>query len=210
MFEWFGIWSKIKGSLSSYARSEVRKLFSKLKDLRASTTSDLAGLVADSETFRAMGVPKARTRDRIVDPRDDSVDLELFTIPVSFISSSEVLARALSRKLDANLELNATRNALGITDEEWSPFLAKYAAAFVEYATPIALSRLIETEANVYAGEAILAIAEGEAYTVNGKDGFHDMVKFVDIPGYRDRKSELRKARSLWDRRRKLTYTRNV
>jgi hypothetical protein len=210
MFEWFGVWSKIKSSLGKYAKGKVSKLLSKLKDLRASTTNDLAELIADSDTFRAMGINKTRTRDRIADPRDTDAKLELSTIPVSFISSSGVLATALATKLGANVDMNAARNTLGVSNQEWSDFVARYAASFVEYATPIALAKLIDSEAKVYGGEAVLAIAENEAYKVNGVDGYHDMVKFIDIPSYRDRKTEIKKARTLWNRRKGTTYTRNV
>jgi hypothetical protein len=209
MFKWFGVWSKIKGSLGEYARGHVRKLLSKFKNLRASTTQDLADLIADSATFRAMKIPDVRTTDRIDDPRANA-KLELFTVPVSFISSSQVLAQKLSERLATNVDLSAARNALGISDEEWPRILTTYAASFVHYATPIALLKLIETEAQLYSDWTILAIAEGEAYNVNGEAGYHNMVKFVSIPSYRNRRDELRTARRLWNRRRTLTYMRNV
>ncbi len=210
MFEWFGIWSKIKSGLEDYAAAHAYRLMGKLKALRASTTNDLAELIADSETFRSMGIPKAWTRDRISDANDAEAKMELHSIPVSHISTSPVLAAALAQKLTANIDLNAARNVLGVSTQDWSNFLASYAGSFVKYATPIALSKLVDAGTKVYGDELIVAIAEGEAYKVDGVDGYHDMVKFFRIPSYADRTTETRRARRLWKRRLNITYQRNI
>lgn len=210
MFEWFGVWSKIKGELKGCATSQAYKLMAKLKALKASTTSDLAELIADSNTFRSMDIPKAWTLDRILDTNDPDAKIEFHSIPVSYISTSPVLVASLADKLKSNVELGAARNTLGVSDQDWSNFLASYAKLFVKYATPIALTKLADASTKIYVDELVLAIAKGEAYTLDGMAGYHDMVKLFRIPNYADQRAEIRRARRLWKRRLDITYQRNV
>jgi len=212
MFDWLwgGPWSALKKALGSYAKTKAFKALSVLKDLRASTTSELADLLAATDTFLEMKLSAARTLDKLTDPKNSAVTLELRTVPMKFFTESPVLANLLATKLKASTELNALRNKLGVVPQEWDDFLDTYATSFVKYFAPLAIRKLIDNDSKVYGNELIVAVAEAEPYRIGGVDDYHDMVKFFDIPTYKNRETEIKAVRKLWKRRQDITYRKNV
>jgi hypothetical protein len=63
----------------------------------------------------------------------------------------------------------------------------------------------------MYGNEVIIAIEDGEAYSLNGRAGYHDMVKFCPL-GAGDRGAQIRSARRLWKKRADAgySYERNI
>lgn len=212
MFDWLwgGPWSGLKKALGSYAKTKAFKALSVLKGLRASTTSELADLLAATSTLNSMKLIAARTRDKLSDPKNPSVSLELRTVPMDFFTESTILANLLATGLRENVDLNALRNKLGVTAPEWEGFLDTYASSFVKYFAPLAIRKLVDNDVKVFGTELIVAVAEAEAYKVGGVEGFHDMVKFFDIPTYKNRETEINAVRKLWKRRHDITYGKNI
>lgn len=204
-FDWFSPWRAIKKEAAKYASGRLRKLLSTLKSERDAALSVLRSVLSEPKTMLAMKLIEQRTQDRIT--RTGAKDLlTLYSVPVSTFAESQVVARSLAAQLASNVELDAARNALGVSPDDWKNFVANYSTTFVRFATRRALDDLCAATSPMYGDEVIIVIADGEAYSLNGRTGNHDMVKFCRVGNGADRDAQIRSARRLWKKRADAGY----
>jgi len=198
------MWSPLETVLKAKLAGKSLQLVSRFKGLLDTTTSDLAETVCQS--FSATGIPSRWSNDEILTAKDKKVQISFHSFPVEWLSSSAVLAAPLQKRLEENVELGAARTTLGVTDAEWKQLLQAYTSEVVRVGVPYALDLMCKHESKFYAGETVLAIAKGEAYRINGIDGYHDLVKTYDPPSTGGGKPALGKARGIWNDRHTSKY----
>jgi hypothetical protein len=210
-FDWFRPWHAIRKEAAKYASGNLRKLLSTLKSKRDATLAELRSVLSDTGTMLAMKLIQHCTQDRIT--RSGARDfLTLYSVPVSTFAESQVVARSLAARLISNVELEAAKNALSVSPDHWKNFVAEYSAAFVRFATRRALDDLCAATSSMYGDRVIIAIADGEAYSLNGRAGHHDMVKFCVVGAGADRDARIESACRLWKKRADAgySYERNI
>ena len=206
MFVWLLLWRRINKEAVGYASGKLHALLSELKTIRGSTLADLRSVIADVATYNQMKLPLIRTRDRVSRKGAPAESLYLDSLPVAELAKSRAVSGALASRLAANVDLLAARNALGIPAADWTRFLNDYSRTFLKYAVRRALEELQASSETLYGKEVIVAIADGEAYTLNGVANYHDMIKSYVVRDLANGREELRLAHRLWKKRNDAGY----
>ena len=129
--------------------------------------------------------------------------LEIQSIPIAELECATI-ADCLAAKMANNRDLDAARNAKEINNGEWKAIADVAASEVLKIGLQTAIRSIIGRE-RIFGVKGssdryvLLAIAEKEAYVINGASEYADMLKIYDSGGVGA--AQPKKARKMWLKR---------
>jgi hypothetical protein len=129
--------------------------------------------------------------------------LEIQSIPIAELECATI-ADCLAAKMANNRDLDAARNAKEINNGEWKAIADVAASEVLKIGLQTAIRSIIDRE-RIFGVKGssdryvLLAIAEKEAYVINGASEYADMLKIYDSGGVGA--AQPKKARKMWLKR---------
>jgi len=213
------LWSAIQKELIKQAGYQFDKFLSKFRGLLSATLDDIIDCIKVPSEERARLFVTAG-RDFVINESKDT-KVEFRSIPLAALSNSADLKSCLSQKLYKNIELEALRNSLDISDQDWLAMVDQYTEVVLKHGLKYALKRSIKKHQELSSGDYLVTI-ENEAYVVDGESRYRDMLKLyspelgtqlADIYSKmtggvsRGVSKELSMAKKIWDSRLRGGYT---
>jgi hypothetical protein len=197
----WALWKQIKGPLSQVLGDRGSALLMDFKATIATALDNLADSVI--ERVDEDGLWKLWADEKVMpaDEDDDSPTLNLKTFPLDRLRKTPTITTALAAKLKENWQLGAARQRAKITDLEWDRILQAYSQSLVSLGMPYALERMIAQKKALF-GDLVLLVQKNQAYKVNGRDNFFDMVKLLSSSD----SLSVGKARRIWNARTSAKY----
>lgn len=202
---WWGLsplWKVLSAKLGEQFEVQWVALRSGFKEILSSTIDDLCDVIVES--VREDNLWRCWSNDRIlaVSGGDQSELMEVKSFPQDKLAQVPGLVQRLEDRLKKNVNLDAARNRLSISDAGWDEIVSDYARAIVVHGSSYALERMRKQRTPIFAHDIILVIVKSEAYRVNGRSAHFDMVKIYDPPQYNfEDQPSIRKANRIWSRR---------
>ncbi|MCP4674746.1 MAG: hypothetical protein GY854_04370 [Deltaproteobacteria bacterium] len=197
---WKKVAKTLKPNLTDTLGKPGKKLLSGFKQIQDEALSILIRCIchhfANVEVWRYAG------QDRIVGKGGASI--EIFSIPLGEITSSQNIHTWLAGELDKNASLVAARKDLGISIDEWKKVRTQYAKVFTSFVAEVAVDEMITSRRKFkLAGKPlydyVLLARENEPYAVDGRLDDNDMIKLCQLVSI----LELDEAQHLWKTRKK-------